>query len=322
MSHNEDPKSDETLPVPVGQAVQSEAEPTTSVGSDETQAHAEAADPGPDEAEKLRVAQQRRRAVIAGFSKFGSAIGKGAMAFGSAVAQTYRAIDPDLRRNLATAPLFGLTMLSSREEAMIARPDDGHRPLVFVHGLGGHRGNFSPMRAAFKVLGRTRTYSVALPDGLSIEELGVWLRGVITEVCEVNELKPEQQIDLVAHSMGGIVSRVALQDQECAAKVHTLLTLGTPHSGTYLARLADTHRTRDMRPNSGLMELLSSQIPWKKSVGMPRLICIGSSADVVIIPSETAFVEGAQRIELQGFTHPGFLLHPKAFGTVYHALLA
>jgi triacylglycerol esterase/lipase EstA (alpha/beta hydrolase family) len=267
-------------------------------------------------------AAARRKALLAGASKVGAAVGRGLLAFGSAIASGYRAIDPDLRRNLAAAPLFGLTMLSSRSEPILPLDDDGHRPLIFVHGLGGHRGNFSPMRAAFKLLGRSRAYSASLPEVGSIQQLGEWLRAVIAEVLAVNALPEEAQVDLVAHSMGGIVCRVALQDAACAARVHTLLTLGTPHHGTHLARLADTDRTRAMRPNSALLDTLSEQIPWRRAAGMPRLICVGSTADVVIIPAETAYVEGAERIELPGFTHSGFLLHPKAFGTVFHALLS
>lgn len=281
------------------------------------------ADDIPPEVVAAEAAQsaQRRRMVLQGFAKFGFMVGRGAVAVGSAVASGYRAIDPDLRRNLAAAPLFGLTMLSAREEPIEALADDGHRPVLFVHGLGGHRGNFSPMRTAFRLLGRTRTYSAALPEDLSIEDLGVWLRTVIAKILEVNALGEESKIDVVAHSMGGIVSRVALQDPACAARVRTLLTLGTPHSGTHLARLADTHRTRAMRPQSELMAQLSAQIPWKNTAEMPRLVCVGSPADVVIIPAETAYVDGAEHIELPGFTHSGFLLHPKAFGTVYQALL-
>lgn len=45
-------------------------------------------------------------------------------------------------------------------------------------------------------------------------------------------------IDLVAHSMGGLVARMALTDADAARKVERLITLGTPHAGSFAITMA------------------------------------------------------------------------------------
>lgn len=44
----------------------------------------------------------------------------------------------------------------------------------------------------------------------------------------------EGKIDIVAHSMGGIIARLYIQEFGGSARVHTLVTLGTPHRGSIL----------------------------------------------------------------------------------------
>ncbi len=260
------------------------------------------------------------RAVLTGASVVGNGVARGAVTVGRGVATGWRSIDPDLRRMFGEAPLLGLTLLASREDGIVELPDDGHRPALFVHGLGGHRGNFALMRGTFELLGRSRTYSITLEDGSDLDALGALLRDRIRRVCEVNGLGESGQVDLVAHSMGGVVSRVALEDPDIAARVRTVVTMGTPHIGTHLARLADTARIRALRPGSTLLERLARQVPWAGPPSMPRMVCFWSRSDTVILPAETSVVAGAEAIELEGITHTGFLLHPRAFTRVLEAL--
>src|SRR5438045_6644149 len=79
----------------------------------------------------------------------GRAAGRAAVRIGRSVSSAYSAVDPDVRRHVAQWPLMGLTLLSSRRRSVEAIEDDGHRPIVFVHGLAGHPGNFLPMQKFF-----------------------------------------------------------------------------------------------------------------------------------------------------------------------------
>jgi hypothetical protein len=74
-----------------------------------------------------------------------------------------------------------------------------------------------------------------------LAENGKCLRNQINYVYNtVNAGNPgkKQKVTIVAHSMGGLVSRACLAYQECSRKVDHLITLGSPHAGLSPASLA------------------------------------------------------------------------------------
>jgi len=251
------------------------------------------------------------------WSRIGSGVAAAARATGRTVAAAYDAVDPDARRHVAQLPLLGLTMLSPRRRPPTPLPDDGHRPIVFVHGLGGHRGNFAPMQLWLRLRGRRRLYGVGLESGVRVEALGAHLSAFVDEVLAVNDLPPGAQVDVVAHSMGGLVARCALERPATARRVASLVTLGTPHGGTHAARFGATHHTLALRPDSPLMRRLSHQVPWRLPT---RLVCYWSQADVLLLPASTACVEGADNREVASVTHYGYLLRPSCWRRVETAL--
>ena len=246
----------------------------------------------------------------------GAGIASGASAAGRGIAAAYHAVDPDVRRDLARMPILGLTVLGPRHVPIAPMKDDGRRPILFVHGLGGHRGNFLPMRSWFALKGRRRTYSIGLPDD-DLIDLGDRFTEVIHEVVAVNQLRDDERIDIVAHSMGGLVARLALLDVAITNRVHTLVTLGSPHGGTHAARFAGSGRAKDLRPDSPVLQRLAVQVPW---AGPTRLVCLWSKADPLMQPASTAHIDGAESAELPDMTHTQYLLDRAAFRSVRTAL--
>jgi hypothetical protein len=117
--------------------------------------------------------------------------------------------------------------------------------------------------------------------------------------------------------MGGLVSRLALQDLDLARRVGHLVTLGTPHHGTHAARFAGTGHTLDLRPDSDMMAQLRQQEPWALST---QLICLWSESDPMMQPAKTACVEGADNRQLSGMSHINYLLRPVAWREVEQIL--
>jgi hypothetical protein len=117
--------------------------------------------------------------------------------------------------------------------------------------------------------------------------------------------------------MGGLVSRLALLDVEVTNRVQTLVTLGTPHSGTHAARFAGSGRARDLRPDSHVLDRLAGQAPWH---GSTRLVCLWSRADPLMQPAETARMPGAEHVELPDMTHLQYLLDRRAWQAVRDVL--
>lgn len=259
----------------------------------------------------------RERAISAGLAA-GRAVTKGVLWTAGKVAYGYRAIDPDVQRHLVHGPVVGLGMLLPRERTIMAKADDGYRPLVLVHGMAGDPTNFYALRAYFAAMGRRRVYAIHLSDAVDVEQMAARLQAFVAEVIAANGLDDAAKVDLVAHSQGGIASRLALEAPDFAARVATLVTLGTPHAGTYVARFTATRQGSDLRRGSPVFARLAAQLPWR---GPVRLVAFWSASDLLVLPAESAAVEGAENVELVGYTHLSYLLAPKCWQRVWEVLL-
>lgn len=260
------------------------------------------------------------RAVREGLGVAGRALAQGALGVGESLAGAYRALDPALVRHMAQLPLVGLTYLTPGMPPLTPLPDDGQRVVVFIHGLGGHRGNFLPMQAYFWVQGRRRALSIGFQERDSIATMADQLAALLRQLIQVNQLAPQRSIELVAHSMGGLIARLMLQDAALAAAVAHLVTLGTPHEGTQLARLLQTTKVRELRSGSEIIARLQGQLPWAGPPALPRLTAVWSPADVVLMPPESARVPGAHNVEVPDFSHFSYLVHPQAWRLAFTLL--
>ncbi|MEE2960500.1 MAG: alpha/beta fold hydrolase [Myxococcota bacterium] len=245
---------------------------------------------------------------------------EGLKRFGRWLNRAYHAVDPALRRHLAEVPLLGGTLLASGKTPSLKLIDDRYRAVIFIHGFGGHRGNFIPMETYFRCLGRKRVLSLGFEDKSSMEVMAWELRRIVKTVLEENVFSMERPIDIVAHSMGGILARVALETPEFAGKINHLITLATPHSGTELARYLHTKKAQSLRPNSHLLNGLNRQLPWASNENFPTLTCFWTPQDMVLLPPESACVSGVKNIACPGCTHLGFLLKPQVWEAVYQQL--
>ena len=254
------------------------------------------------------------------FLSAGRGLATAALWVGKNAAAAFRAADPDLRRHVAQLPLVGLTLLVPSRTEVEPLPDDGHRPVVFVPGLGGGPGNFLPMRLFFRLMGRSRTYALEYDSTESLEAMAERLGQFVEEVVERNGLPADVQVDVVAHSLGGLVARMALEDERFRARVATVITLGAPHAGSHLARYGATPYWRNLRPDSDALARLARQLPWRGPPQQPRLICLWSEADVLLLPACSARVEGAENVEVPGFTHYSYLVHPEGWRRTFTAL--
>ena len=102
-----------------------------------------------------------------------------------------------------------------------------------------------------------RVFTIDQPVFASIDTMGERLSKRIDEVLT---LTGEQQLSLIAHSMGGLICRAYLR-QFGGAKVARLITLGSPHHGTFHAYLASGTNGAQMRPgNSWLLKLGETRV--------------------------------------------------------------
>lgn len=232
---------------------------------------------------------------------------------GNRVAEAYRSVDPDVMRHASQLPLMSYSLLVSRRNEVDPGTPDGHPPLVFVHGLGGSRGDFLPMAWYLWLRGRKRSYRIHFDNGQGIDEMAEALARFVEEVVEATG---EPQVEVVGHSLGGVLARIALAEHDLPARVRTLITLGTPHHGTYPARYGNTQATRGLRPDSDVIRRLEAA-GWPGEV---RGITFFSHSDLLVLPAESAAVDGTEQVDATPFTHYSYLIDPDCWSAVARAL--
>ncbi|WP_330633346.1 DUF7379 domain-containing protein [Halocatena halophila] len=113
----------------------------------------------------------------------------------------------------------------------------------------------------------------------------------VTTTLESISASHDSAVDIIAHSMGGLDSRWAIEKMGAHEYVDSLITLGTPHQGTYIAYLAYiTPGGRTMVPNSEfLQELNDGQLAEDV-----EYTAIWSNFDALITPDEFATLPDAE----------------------------
>lgn len=240
-------------------------------------------------------------------------IGDAAKKISNGIGRLFEKVNPDVWRELGYVTMSSYSLLLPRREEVVDRGDDGLLPVVLVHGLGGNRGLWLPLRLFLRVNGHRRMYAFGYEDG-TIEGHAEDLKEFVETVLQTTG---EQQVDIVAHSLGGIISRYAIQRLGLGGTVRTLVTMATPHQGTYAAQYANTTLTRSLRPESDVIRDLNGDGP----AGYPmRFFSICSNRDVYVVPAEGMKHPGAENVFLPDVSHTQYLVSPKVFRVVASCL--
>jgi len=130
---------------------------------------------------------------------------------------------------------------------------------------------------------------------------------------------PGSRIDVVAHSMGGLVLRDVLgRRPDLARAVRRIVTLGTPHHGTALLswfRFGPVYEA--MRLGSLYLEHLPGFVA---SAPDAEVWTFASAHDLVVYPLESAHLAEARQVNFEGIGHLGLLTDPRVLDRIAEAL--
>ncbi|MFT5126427.1 MAG: pimeloyl-ACP methyl ester carboxylesterase [Rhodothermales bacterium] len=138
------------------------------------------------------------------------------------------------------------------------------RPLVMLHGYADLPERWDLMRDCLER--KTRDLP---PIYLQFDLLrDVPLAALAAELAEQLETEGLTEVDVLAHSMGGLVGMHLALLAQTAVRVRRIFTLATPFGGTYAGRMGRTvgapfpTQLSDLSPNSALSQaLLGAQRP-------------------------------------------------------------
>ena len=229
-------------------------------------------------------------------------------------------VDPDVRHQLAELPLFALTQLYPSGTSAVLRQEPAApdapaytepvpRPVVLIHGLGGSAGNFVVMRALMHLQPSARP--VYQFDYRAFRDMSEVVPAFRAWLVDVHARHPGVRMDVIAHSMGGLIVRAALLEASVASMIDHVLTIGTPHHGSHLARWGGASWTVDIRPDSPFMTSIADVTPANRGDALPRFTAFWTRRDVIVIPAESACLEGATNVAMHQATHVSWLIRPR-----------
>jgi pimeloyl-ACP methyl ester carboxylesterase len=160
-----------------------------------------------------------------------------------------------------------------------ADPLAAHIPVLLVHGLIDNRSIFTVMRRSLRRRGFLQVcswnYSPLLPDvARGAADLGQH----IERICEQTG---HERVHVVGHSLGGLIARYYVQRMDGDRRVGSLITLGTPHSGSVLAHVLPTPLVRQLRPRSPVLRELDEPAPGCRT----PVTAVYSDMDQVVLPT-------------------------------------
>ena len=188
----------------------------------------------------------------------------------------------------------------------------GVRGVVFIHGFVCNRGFWTPWLERVNAQGRAFCAVNLEPLAGPIDAYVQTVEQAVAAVTQASGLAPV----LICHSMGGLAARAWLRSHG-AARVHHIVTIGTPHRGTWLARLGRTANGQQMRVASEWLMALEHDCA---ALPPTRFTCWYSDCDNIVFPVATATLPGADNRLVRGMAHVDLAFHPEVIRETFALL--
>lgn len=182
----------------------------------------------------------------------------------------------------------------------------GRRGVVLVHGYVCNRGLWNGWMRRLRSRGVPFVAINLEPVFGVIDDYLPLLDAAVRRVEQASGLAPV----IVAHSMGGLAVRAWLARHAADARVAHVITIGTPHHGTWLARFGFSPNARQMRRDSRWLAALAATEPPSRA---SRFTCYYGHCDNIVFPAATATLPGADNRHLAGWAHVEMVSCPEVF---------
>jgi pimeloyl-ACP methyl ester carboxylesterase len=189
-------------------------------------------------------------------------------------------------------------------------------PVILVHGWALNAGSFWLLRRRLLRDGWSPIYCFPYASlGAKVEPAAERLRAFVQQISTGAAAK--RPLTLVGHSLGGLVVRYFVRRYPAPA-VRRIVTLGTPHCGTELARVI-APLGRQLAPQSALLSTLNAadRVPQQFDV-----IAIHSSFDALILPPINARYAGAFNVQVNNVGHNALLFSARVYELLRENLAA
>ena len=183
------------------------------------------------------------------------------------------------------------------------------RGVVFVHGFVCNRGLWNAWLERLTREGRPFCAVNLEPVFGSIDDYVPTIDAAVRRVTEATGQTPL----VVCHSMGGLAVRAWLRAHRADARVAQVVTLGTPHHGTWLARYSFVTNASQMRLDSPWLAQLRRDEPASRAA---LFTCYYATCDNIVFPASSAVLPGARQVLVTGVAHVDMAFEPAVMDEV------
>ena len=207
-----------------------------------------------------------------------------------------------LRERTEPAERYHLRGLAPAQRGLVVGDvEAAGTPILLVHGMVDNRAIFTVLRRRLRRRGFGRVFTLNYsPTTNDIRAAARDLSGAVEELVAQTGY---ERLHVIGHSLGGLIARYYVQRLGGDERVHTLVTLGSPHAGTLTARLLPIRLGRQLRPDSDLYAELSAPAAGCRT----RFVAYWSELDQLILPHENARLEhpdlAARNVLVPGVGH-------------------
>jgi hypothetical protein len=222
-----------------------------------------------------------------------------------------------LRERPEPSERYALEGLAPRQRGLAVQDiEAAGTPILLVHGMVDNRAIFTVLKRGLRRRGFGRVVTINYsPVTNDIRQAA---RDLAAEVEALVAQTGYERIHLVGHSLGGLIARYYVQRLGGDERVHTLVTLGSPHAGTLTAHLVPVHLCRQLRPGSDLFAELAEPAERCRT----RFVAYWSDLDQMILPHGNARLEhpdlSVRNVRVHGVGHMSLPLD----GQVVHEISA
>ncbi len=189
----------------------------------------------------------------------------------------------------------------------------GPRPVIVLHGYAMNRANFLPLgyRLARAGLGPVFGFEYWTLGRIAAaaKQLG-WF------VDQVRTATGATEVDLIGHSMGGVVARYYVTLAGGDDAVNRLITLGSPHAGSDASGYGIGHPARELVLGSELFTQLAAAPPPNHA----KITLIWSRGDALVPGAQQTAFPGAEVIMYDDLGHVALLGSRRVAGEIISRL--
>ena len=174
------------------------------------------------------------------------------------------------------------------------------RPIFLIHGLWNNPKLFEKLLEKIKQE-EYQLYRPHLPHKFGKTSISRLARDLDNKIEEL--VGREIDIDIVGFSMGGLISRVWLQNHNGFLRTKRFVSIGTPHLGTYTAQMIPSSfmpGIAEMKRGSSLLSQLNNDLT---SLEMLECISFFTKWDLMSFPGWQARLPIGESYHLPVLTH-------------------